>query len=120
MKKFRILIILLFGIFLMPSVSYACGGGNDSCKKEMKKCSPEKKSCCGDKRKPGKGCDGKCGHSKCGCSFSPSNTPINLSVGLEIQNSNFQSDLIQKNKIPYSSPSISDGFYSIWLIPKIS
>ncbi len=109
----------------MPANVMACGGKSKetSCKKEVAANKKEHKSCCGDensKNKENKGCKGNCGHSKCNCSFSCSTTSINFTSEIEFKSSNYNFSQIEKTNFSYQSPSISDGFYSIWLIPKIS
>lgn len=125
MTRFIPIIILFFGIFLMPNTVMACGGGSKekSCKKEISSTKKEQKSCCdtnSSKNNEDKGCKGNCGHSKCNCSFSCPTTSINSTSEIDFQSSNYSFSLIKKAQFSYTSPSISDGFYSIWLIPKIS
>lgn len=130
MKKFHILLIVLFGFLLVPSNTFACGKSCGSktekrcCKKETSSNKTEKKSCCSkddnSKSNDDKGCGGKCGHSKCGCSSICPSTPVNLFTDITFQSNIFNFSSIEKVKFLYTTPSISDGFYSIWLIPKIS
>ncbi|MFN3752556.1 hypothetical protein [Flavobacterium sp.] len=125
MKKYHFILIVLLGIFLMPDNAIACGSGKEkkSCKKEMSAAKSCKKSCCGSddsKDKDNKGCEGNCGHSKCGCSSTcpPSSVSFLSEINFKVTMFNYSS--IGKVKFLYATPSISDGFYSIWLIPKIS
>lgn len=126
MRRYHFIFLVLLGIFLMPNDAIACGSGSEkhSCKKEASSNKTEKKSCCSkddnSKSNDDKGCGGKCGHSECGCSSTCPTTPVNLFTDITFQNSTFNFSSIEKVKFSYSSPSISDGFYSIWLIPKIS
>ena len=93
-------------MFLMPSTAMACGNSNSkhSCEKEVSSKKTEKKCYCSNDSSESKdenGCKGDCGHANCGCSMTcPSSS-------------------IEKVKFSYTAPSISDGFHSIWLIPKI-
>ncbi len=109
----------------MPSTAMACGSSNskDSCKKEISSTNTEKKSCCSNnnsKSEEEKGCEGKCGHSKCGCSSTCSSSSISFLPEINFKNNLFSYSSIVRVNFLYTIPSISDGFYSIWLIPKIS
>lgn len=113
----------MLGFLLMPSISFACGSGKHSCKKEMSNAKTEKKSCCENDNKSDndhKGCEDNCGHSKCGCSSTCPSASVNFisEINFKVNNPNDYS--INKVNFSYATPSISDGFYSIWLIPKIS
>lgn len=122
MKKLLhiISIILLLGFFL-PTSSYACGTKTEkSCCKKEKAEKTEKKDCCNGKHSKEKdnSCGGKCGHSNCTSSSS-----VNFSIisSYEINFKNISFDFsIEKSKFYNSKTFISSGFYSIWLIPKIS
>jgi hypothetical protein len=83
--------------------------------KEENSCS---KKCCEKKtsKKEKHNCDGKCRHS--GCTTSALQFVILTSNDLELQNDVFNFSL--KNTISsYSNSTISSGFTSIWLKPKI-
>jgi hypothetical protein len=124
MKKIHIYIVVLLGVFLMPNSAMACGNSNTSketCSKEMTAKSTKKKSCCGtdscSKKEKQKSCDGKCGHSM--CSTSSVNSSLFLSFEIENQINNFF--FASKKQKFYSSVAfLSDGYSSLWLIPKIS
>lgn len=125
MKKYHIILVVLLGMFLMPNNAFACGKGSEksSCKKEISSNKTQKKSCCADentKDKDNKGCGGKCGHSKCGCSSTCPTSSVSFLSEINFKNYMFSYSSIEKVKFSYTTPSISDGFYSIWLIPKIS
>lgn len=125
MKKYHFILVVVLGLFLMPSSTLACGKGSKkkSCKKEISSTKTEKKSCCGNdnsKDKDDKGCKGNCGHSQCNCSSTCPITPLNFFSEIVFENNRCNYPTIKKVKFSYESPSISDGFYSIWLIPKIS
>ncbi|WP_281228924.1 hypothetical protein [Flavobacterium aquiphilum] len=122
MNKFHILIIVLFGFLLMPSAVIACEKSSDkhSFTKEMssKMCNDD---CCKkeshSKNKNQDGCSGKCNHSKCGC-VSSCNTSISVvEWNIDTNRFNFSS---AKQNFYNSETSISTGFTSLWLIPKIS
>jgi hypothetical protein len=122
MNKFHILVIVLFGFLLMPINSFACenNSAKHSCKKETSSKMNEDDCCTNDnhsKNKNHNGCGGKCNHSKCACASS-----CNSSVSInewDINNNlfNFSS---KKEKFHDYETSISSGFNSLWLIPKIS
>ncbi|UQD55160.1 hypothetical protein [Flavobacterium sp. K5-23] len=122
MKKIHILLIVLLGLFLMPSEAFACGKISEkkSCTKEMAS-KTEKKDCCSNethsKDKNQKGCNGKCGHSLCG-SISIVNIGIFHSLDSVSQNGLFNFSL-EKHRFNHPVSFTSEGYSSIWLIPKI-
>ena len=122
MNKFHILVIVLFGFLLMPSNSFACGNSSNkhSCKKEVSSKTDKEDCCKGDSHSKGKnsdGCAGKCGHSKCGCPATSNGFTIVYEIKFKNNTFDFSSE---KQKNSHSETFISSGFYSIWLIPKIS
>ena len=125
MKKHHFILVVILGLFLMPSSAIACGKGSEKscCKKEISSTKKEKKSCCDNddsKDKDHKGCGGNCGHSKCGCSSTCPSSSVSFLSEINFKVTMFSYSSIGKVKFLYATPSISDGFYSIWLIPKIS
>lgn len=107
----------------MPDNAIACGKEKRACKKEASSSRKVSKSCCDNddsKNKDNKGCGGNCGHSKCGCTSTcpPSSVSFLSEINFKVSIVSYPS--IGKVKFLYATPSISDGFYSIWLIPKIS
>ena len=116
--------MVLLGVFLMPNTAIACGNSNTSketCSKEMTAKATEKKSCCGtdscSKKEKKKSCDGKCGHSM--CSTSSVNSSLFVVFAFENHLSNFI--FATKKQAFYTSVTfLSDGYSSLWLIPKIS
>ncbi|SNB43716.1 conserved exported hypothetical protein [Flavobacterium psychrophilum] len=136
MNKFHISVIIVFGFLLMPNNIFACGSKSDknSCNKEISGSKPKekschkdsttkkdsKKSCCDSNNSEEKdnNCGGKCGHSNCTSSSS-----VNFSIisfyEIEFKNNNFDFSS-EKSKFYHSETFISSGFYSLWLIPKIS
>jgi hypothetical protein len=123
MKKIYFVLILLLGVFLVPSEAFACGKISEkkSCNKEMSS-KTEKKECCSNdshaKNKNQKGCNGKCGHALCG-SISIVNIGIFHSLDSDSQNGvfNFSSE---KHRFNHPVSFTLEGYSSIWLIPKIS
>ena len=121
-KRLHILILILtLGYFLLPTLSYACSTKTEkSCCNTETTYKIEKKDCCNDKNSKDKdnGCEGKCGHPNC-----TSSTSINFSlistfdIDFNFFNLNFSSE---KQKFYNSKTFISSGFFSVWLIPKIS
>ncbi|CAM3783416.1 hypothetical protein FLGE108171_14905 [Flavobacterium gelidilacus] len=118
MKKSYFIFLVLFGIFLIPNNAIACGNGNDSCEKEITTTKTHERSCC-ENDSDEKGCEGSCGHSKCGCAstFTTSSTSIFNQLKF---NTIFNFSTITKVNFHYTIPSLSEGYSSIWLIPKIS
>ncbi len=120
MKKSYIIIILLLGIFFIPNNTFACCSDKQSCEKELSTTKTKEKSCCdSNNNSDDKGCNGSCGHSKCGCPSTcvSSSTSIILSYK---SSSIFNFTTLNKVNFFYKIPSILEGYSSIWLIPKIS
>lgn len=120
MKKFHILMLVLFSFFLMPNTSFACGeSGSSTCSMEISS-STKKKECCSkdshSKNSKHKGCSGKCGQAL--CSSSSVNTVLNSSFqfALEDDNLNFSTE---KQKFNQLVSFTSAGYSDLWLIPKI-
>jgi hypothetical protein len=121
MKKFHIILIVLFGFLVVPNTTFACGNSNSgSCTMEMSSKS-NKKGCCekdsNSKNNKHKGCDGKCG--KALCSTQSVNTAIAPYVQFEIDSANFNFSS-GKQKFYQSVSFTSAGYADLWLIPKIS
>lgn len=121
MKRIYLLVLVIFGFFLIPpTVTYACGSHSEknSCNKETS-ADAEKMDCCKkdthSKNKNDEGCNGKCGHSNC------VTTSIQFSIAFfEIKFNSNNFDFSEKNQnYIHSETNLSSGFYSIWLIPKI-
>ncbi|MFV8465801.1 hypothetical protein [Flavobacterium sp. LB1P62] len=123
MKKFHIFLIVVLGFFLAPTVTFACGNNSEkgSCNKETSSKTHKDDCFCSNdshsKNKNHEGCGGKCGHSKCGCASS-CNSSITIN-GLNLNNKIFNFSY-EKQNFYNSETFISSGFYSLWLIPKIS
>lgn len=109
----------------MSGNAIACGkdSGKSYCKKDISSAKSEKKSCCNSansKDNDNKGCKGKCGHSECGCSSTCPTSSVSFLSEINFKNIMFGYSSIERVKFLYTTPSILDGFYSVWLIPKIS
>ncbi len=117
-----LLLIITFGFFLLPSLASACEmkAGKSCCSKEMSS-SNEKMDCCKkanhSKGKQDEGCGGKSKHSSCSCSIFHINVILPLENEAKVLCFIF---LDKKDKFIENETSISCGFSSIWLIPKIS
>ncbi|MDG2431604.1 hypothetical protein [Flavobacterium sp.] len=122
MKKIHIIVVVLLGIFLMPSQAVACGTTKtvSSCGMEMTS-NTKKKDCCSkeshSKSKKEKGCTGKCGMGICSTNSSV-NTAIYTNTTIDIQGTIFNFST-KKATIDHTLSFLSDGYSSIWLIPKI-
>lgn len=125
MKKLHFILIVVLGLFLMPSNTIACGKSSEksSCQNKISSTKSEKKSCCdsdNSKDKKHEGCKGNCDQSECGCSSTCPPPSVSFLSEINFKNNMFNYSSIEKVKFSYATPSISDGFHSIWLIPKIS
>ena len=123
-KKWYIITLLLtLGFFVTPSIGYACG--TKSAAFEISCCSKEKsnkscdKDCCKSKQSKDKhnGCGGKCGHSNCIISTVSLNFILTNEIKLGRSNFDFSTE---KQKIYTPETITSTGFFSLWIIPKIS
>ena len=119
-KKLYILLLVMLGLFMMPSMAFACETKSERacCEKEStsQTC---KKECCKKQRKAKshEGCDGGCKHVSCGSSVV--NLALSSAVHVEI-NTSFFSFSPEKQNYYYSEIFISSDFRSVWLPPKIS
>ena len=127
-SKIYILVVVTIGFFMIPSISFACGSGCSSKKTESKESfNSEKHSkhqatengCCNNKNqsKNDNGCSGKCKHNSCNCITPVLSLILPSFSELTINLFDFST---KKQKDFYSETIISSGFYSLWLIPKIS
>lgn len=122
----RFLYIVLFtlvGFLINPSEAYACGTKSvkteNTCCKEQLSNKKESKSCCDSTSTDNEdnSCKGKCGHSNC---TTVSSVGFSLFVYNEIEFTNNNFDFsANKSKFHHSENLLSDGFATIWLIPKI-
>jgi hypothetical protein len=125
-KKIHIvLLIAAISFFLIPMSGYSCEMKSKKacCDKEMSSSNGEKMDCCKnmshskskDKEHEG-ACNGKCGHSNCVTSSVKSSLAF-----FEIKFKNSNLDFSKKEQNYFNSETnLSSGFYSLWLIPKIS
>lgn len=116
MNRFSVILLFLFGLFMAPATTYACGkGASHACEKERK---VDNDSCCGKKAPDGQPCKGKCGNKSCGCpTAAGAAASLVTDTDFEIP---FKKIFLQENGFSYAAPSVSGGFFTIWLIPKIS
>ncbi|MFV8271324.1 hypothetical protein ACNQGP_15505 [Flavobacterium sp. GT2N3] len=121
MKKYHVLLIVLFGIFLIPNSSFACENNSSKHSSSKETSSKIDNDDCGkddshSKTKNHEGCRGKCSHSKCRCT-----TTCNSFVSInELNfNRNIFNFFSEKQNFYNYEISISSGFNSLWLIPKI-
>lgn len=119
-KMFHILIIIvLLGFFTRPGTAHACGTSIEkTCCKTEKKATSEKKNCCksDSSQTENRSCDGKCGHANC----ISTSSGFAFAVMQPLEFNLLSLDLFsQRNSFYHSQNSISAGFSSVWLIPKI-
>lgn len=115
-KKAFIVLILTLGFFLIPSINHACNSGHTKEIVTKDKSTCAKRCCEKDSKKEKHNCTGKCCNS--GCHTSTLQFSILTSNDFDLQNDLFNFSL--KNAVSYyNGATISDGFTSIWLRPKI-
>lgn len=124
MKRFLLFIFLIFSTFLLPEIAVACSNTNEKIvgKEISHPIEEHQKSCCNDINKSENhknGCSNKCEHSCCGCAITSSNSAFNLVSENTFKSTNTHFFILRMNKFSYISKAMSDGFLSIWLIPKI-
>lgn len=122
-KKIHILLILILGFFLMPSVdALACGGNKECCKKEIKIAKTDKKGCCNASQKHHQkdskkhDCGGKCGDSACHCPVSIHFALSNF-INITLPKSTIITSLTDWHFINGNRQSV---YLSLWLPPKIN
>ncbi|MBP7642689.1 MAG: hypothetical protein KA767_05085 [Saprospiraceae bacterium] len=120
MTRQIILLIVMLGFFLTPTLTYACGKPAEKTEKsccEKGVSISDKKDCCkthSENDNNNDGCEGKCGHPSCHCPITPLTIALPF-VSKEKHNFYF----VEKQSIPYTETYTSSGFCSIWLPPKI-
>lgn len=116
MKILYSILIIMISFSMMSSNLYASKKDfyDTVLKTEKKKCCQQKEI---SKNAEQKKCGGKCCNLKCDCITA---LPIYINLETVFKRSIFSLLLINRIKFPHSIPSISDGFYSIWLLPKIN
>ncbi|WP_245176788.1 hypothetical protein [Flavobacterium aquidurense] len=125
-KKLHILFLFItLGFLLMSNSGYACGKASEKTSCEKKTISKKEtsdsceKDCCKDNhssKKDQHGCNGKCDHS--GCTTSGLAFSLIATNEFEFDNNLFNFST-EKTTLHHKTASISDGFTSIWLPPKI-
>jgi len=123
-KHINLLILLCFGFFLMPTLSYGCTKKTVRTEHQnyRKKQSPktELKDCCKTKScKNDRGhndCGGKCKHSSCRCSSTPFSLMIPIRVYVQTLHHFAE---IKREKFGLQQACYSSVFSSIWQPPKI-
>jgi hypothetical protein len=119
-KKVYILLLVMLGFFMMPSMAFACESKSEktSCTKESASQTCEKECCNKEKKsKSHEGCDGGCKHVSCGSSVVSLALSFPFYVEINTQLFSFSPE---KQNYYYSEIFISSDFRSIWLPPKIS
>lgn len=119
MKKIRVIVLVLFGLFLMPNSTLACGmtSKKSSCKTEMNSDNCKMK-CCQKKSKDrsSKGCDGKCGKSTCQVQTVSFGAIVPQFSEIKLNNI----FVFTSKQVFYNNKTnISSGFYFIWSPPNI-
>ncbi|TRX38666.1 hypothetical protein FNW52_01060 [Flavobacterium sp. ZT3R18] len=121
-KKIYIFLLAVFGFLMIPNTAFACGNSYSkkaACKKEVSSKQETKDCCDSHNNQNGKrhhGCGGKCGHSNCNISsvqiavIAPYVAGINTKALFFYEKEEGFDDL---------KTTISSGFQSLWLIPKI-
>jgi len=123
-KFHKIFLVVALGFLLVPSITFACGTNPEKscCDKEMSSSKTGKMDCCKkDNHSKSKdnndSCGGKSKHSTCSCSIFHISVVLPVKTEAKIQCFNF---FDKKDKFNEKETYLSSGFYSIWLIPKIS
>lgn len=120
MKHFYFLALLFSGIFLISGNAYACGNTYKKDHSTIKRASVKsEKECCaaaGHKDKKHHCCHHSCKNSKCICAPSASVFLIGNETVLQAGNCDFRN---KKHQFNYPETSISSGFSSLYLKPKI-
>ncbi|MFV8371039.1 hypothetical protein [Flavobacterium sp. LB2P6] len=121
-KKFYIVLLVMLGFFMTPSVAFACGTKTEKacCKKESSS-KKDKKECCkkeqSSKDKSHEGCNGACKSVTC----SSSTVYLGMTALFYTElNTELFSFSTEKQNYYYSEIFISSDFRFIWLPPKIS
>lgn len=125
-KKVHILFLFFaLGFFLTSFAGHACEKSSEKTSSEKKINSTKadsdscEKDCCkkdSSSKKDQHGCKGKCDHSGC----TPSGLHFSLISEYEFNfNTNSFNFPLEKPISYYTETSLSDGFTSIWLPPKI-
>src|SRR5688572_14011730 len=120
MKNWHFILLLSFFLSLTTGDAYACGSGKKCCKKERSQ-NETKKNCCGTgdhSKNDHRGCNGKCGNSSCITPVIHFAAAVPNNITITTSNPDFCS--AKKPVFFYNHSRVSSGYYTIWLIPKIS
>jgi hypothetical protein len=116
MKKFHIILIVLFGFFMMPNTTFACGNSNSgSCTMEMSSKTNKKDCCQRTLILKAKAQRLQWKMWKALCSTPSVNTAIPHYNQFEIKSSNFNFSS-EKQKFYQSVSFTSAGYAAIWLL----
>ncbi|WP_188362764.1 hypothetical protein [Flavobacterium orientale] len=130
MKHLFTFCIVLISFLLVPDTAMACVKmkAKKSCCIESIKETTETSTCCSTKEassdsccaSDSKGCDNSCNNGTCTCFATCSVTPVSFITTFDYDYNPVVFPGYKKVKFLYTTPSLSEGFSSIWLIPKIS
>lgn len=120
-RQISIMLIVMLGFFLTPTLTYACGKSHTQTEKsccDKKTSQTDKKDCCKNKsshnQKDNDNCGGKCGNSSCHC------PPISFGFVPTLSEPKYSVLVVSKRQFFfYTNPYLSSGFHSIWQPPKI-
>ena len=119
-KKFYILLLVLLGFLMTPSVAFACGTKMETSCCDKKASKTSQKDCCKKEKKSNEsshdGCNGACKSISCGSSVMHLGLTAVFNAELNKQIFVFSAE---KQNYYYSEIFISSHFRSIWLPPKI-
>ena len=123
MKKFHILLLVIFGFILTPTITYACGIKSEKkcCKKESP-AKTDKKKCCSkteDTDTDEKGCGGSCGDPSCNCPISIVYSLFTFNTIADIQQYIFIS-ISDRSRFNYTEIFVKSVYDALRLPPKIS
>lgn len=119
-KRIYILLTIIFGFALTPSVTFACGSKTEKscCKKENSKKS-ETKDCCKKDNQHSNDkddCGRECGDNSCHCPAFY----FSLTTSLFQESANINFDFLdEKQNFFHIETYLPSGFHSIWTPPNI-
>src|SRR5690606_15050442 len=120
-RQISIMLIVMLGFFLTPTLTYACGKSHTKTEKsccDKQTSQTEKKDCCknhSDNNKNNDGCGVKCNNPSCHCPTVAHAFALTLDVGMK---NNIL--VLEKLTFGYTQSYISSGYHSIWQPPKLS
>ncbi len=131
MKHLFPLCIVLISFLLVPDTAMACvkmKSKKTCCSIESVKERTASSTCCAAKEvssdsccgSDSKGCDDSCDNGSCSCFATCSVTAVSFISTFDDDYHPLVFPGYKKIKFLYTTPSLSEGFSSIWLIPKIS